>query len=1279
MRRLITRNLASTIAAGALFFIFARLAHTQDLASVTGIVSDSTGAVVANAGVVLANDSTGASYKTVTNSLGSYTIANVAPGPGYKETFSAAHFKTVVITGIYLNVTATRTQNAKLSVGAESQTVEVSAASENVTLNTTDATVGNSFQVSELNDLPVENRANPSSLFYQQPGVTLGGAVTGSRSDQTNVTLDGLEVNDNATGQFGIIVGNAPVDSVQEFRAVTVDPLSSAGQGGGGQFELVTKSGTNKFHGNINEYHRDTDLEANDWFNNNSGVGRPPLVRNQFGGNIGGPIWRNKAFFFFDYDGQHDAKHIPVDRTVPLGANTSGYRGGQVSYCNNTSTQAHCAVSALSGSQVAALDPLKVGWNQAELKLFQSRFPVANDLTGDVGDLVNTAGFRFNDPAPVTINNYVQRVDVNLNDKMKIFGRGTFTQRNDEWNTDQFLGDPTTYPLFDRSRAWVVGYSWTITQNVLNQAEYGENYQDLQFPVTYNPQGLNQFASFAGLSTPYGGGNNSQARTYPIPVIRDDLTWQKGKHSVALGGTFKWITPNEFIANNFNFEYVGVTGNTNFTSLNQNLRPSDISTSQSATTIFDNAFSTALGAFSANSTNFNYDNKGATLPTGDGINMNFRYYETELYFGDTWRITPRLTISYGVRYQNYTPPYERHGEQAFPELNYGGTPSPFSFDNYWANRVAQSAAGNSTANAVPFLQYVLGGKVNNAPGFYYPQNKMFAPRVAFAFSPRFDTKTVFSGGAGIVYDHRVLNALQFVQTQASYLFVASADNLFGITGDPRDSLSSTNSAAGGLPRFGGLSSPPAPPAAPNVAPPYIPYVSDGVPYGESLGEGNYLVDPNLKNPYNIEFNFSWQHEFPQGYLLKITYMGKLGRRLLATADGSQLTDFPDNTGGSNQMMSQAEAGMVTQMRQYASKGQYGAAARLSPQPWFEDELAGLDTFLNNLFGGNYFANNTQAAAYIAYPYSARADFADTIWKLSSFLPPNVGLDSQFASNNVWTNKGFSNYDGLLATLHKNAGYGLRFDLNYTWAHSIDNVSAIANFIAYEQGFGFICDVNRPRECRGNSGFDVAQYLNGNFIYALPFGRDQAFGAALPLWTNQLVGGWEISGIPTWHTGNAYTVYSNAYVAGFTTNAPATLIGSPGLLKTKVNGGKGQPLFAYSNPTAALAAFTGPTGFNVGSRNNLRGPGFFNIDLGLGKTFPIDGDIVNLKFRCDAFNAFNHPNFNPPSIGPNGATSFSAVDITQAEGVPFGAITSTNVPPDSDIAARVLQLSLRIEF
>jgi hypothetical protein len=1234
MRNILTKLL---FLAGAL--LVSTQLQAQDTASITGVVTDPSGALIPNVSVNLTNPGTGATYAGVSNAEGSYTIVNVRPGPGYKLTFTATGFKTRVVTDIYMNVDATRSQSVHLDVGGSTASVEVSASAEQVTLDTTDATVGNNFEVQFLNDLPVENRDSPSALFYQQPGVTLDGAVTGARVDQTNVTVDGLEANDNATGEFGVIVANAPVDSVQEFRGVTAGALSSAGQGSGGQFELVTRSGTNQFHGAAVEYHRDTDLEANDWFNNNNGTARPPLIRNQFGGNFGGPIKRDKLFFFFDYNGRRDTLSNLEDRTVPL----DSYRGGTVSYNNSEG-----GISPLSAAQIQALDPLGIGFNAAFETLMNKRYPHANDLTGDVGDMVNTAGFRFNAPFPYVEDDYVQRVDYNMNSSMKLFGRGTFTRTTGTQGAIQFPGDPPTLLFKDQSYAWVVGHTWTIGNNKLNQFNVGETFENYRFDYTYNPQGGDQFG-FSGLTAPYQNASNSQDRTYPIPIIRDDFSWEKGRHSFVFGGTFKWETPNEFADENFNFPSVGLGGN--LTALNPSLRPADIQTNDNgySTTIYDSLFSTALGTEPVVESNFNFNNKGVALPTGSGFDLNYRYYETEIYAGDTWKLTPQLTLSYGLRYQNYSVPYETHGNQAVSNAN---------FDQYFGARLAQSAAGQAGNDAVPFISYNYGGKANNAPGYFQPQDKLFAPRVAVAFVPAFDSKTVFSVGAGIVNDHTEVNALQFQQLESSYLFES-----FGIM----NLIAPANDPVGGLSvpqRFGGLTSPPPAPSAPTIVTPFEPFVADGVPYGLQSQALNIIIDPKLRTPYSLQYNFGIQHEFPQGYILKATYVGREGRRLLAEADASQLIEFPDNTGGSTQTMSQAMAAMSTQIRPLIGLGQYGAAASLSPQPWFEDMVPGLANYLNNLYGGNFFANNTQAVAYTTFPYPQRGDFADTIWLLSSEgLAANVGMDAQFSENTFWTNKGFSSYNGLLITLHKNAGYGLQFDLNYTYSHSIDNVSFSANSVAY--GNGFICDVVRPRECRGNSDFDVTNYLNGNFLYDLPFGKGKAYAATAPFWLNEIIGGWKLSGLPNWHTGNAYQANSNAFVAGFTNIAPATLIGSIDLLRAKVNGGGGKLLNAYSDSTAALAAYTGPTGFAIGTRNNLRGPGYFSMDVGLGKTFPIYADRVNLKFRCDAFNVFNHPSFSTP-----GSTG---TDITEAAGIPFGTISSTASSP------RVLQGALRLEF
>ncbi len=1237
------------------FFAFAQL-NAQDVASITGVVKDATGAVVPGVNVTLSNPQTSVSYTAVTDAVGSYMMMNVQPGPGYTIKFARKGFEPATITGLYLNINATRTQNATLTVGAASQTVQVSASSQTVTLDTTDATVGNNFQVQFLNDLPVSIRDTPAALFTMQPGVTLDGAVTGARTDQSDVTLDGLDVNDMATGQFGAIVATAPVDSVQEFRGVTAGPLSSAGEGSGGQYELVTRSGTNQFHGALVEYHRDTDLEANNWFNNNAGVGRPPLIRNQFGGNLGGPFKKDKAFFFFDWNSRRDTLSDLVERIVPM----ASFRNGEVSYVNNAG-----AISTLTSSEVTSLDPLGKGFDPALLSVIQSRYPAPNDLSGGCdttyayicGDTINTAGFRFNAPFPFVENNYVSRIDYNLTPTQKLWGRVTITRLNSTQKAIQFPGDPQTYPFENNSYAWAVGHIWTIGSNKANSAEYGITYENYNSPDTYNKTGVNQYyfgglpSGFTFMSGPYGSAINAQGRTYPIPVIRDDFSWLKGRHTFTFGGTFKYINPRDYTILDYNTPTIGLGGH--LSSLDSSLRPSDISTNPIAQAAYDSEFTFALGRMQSVGATYNYNAQGNLVPQGTGSRVHYRYYETELYFGDTWKVLPTLAISYGLRWQNYSVPYEVNGIESVPNLNFG---------QYFGARVAQSQAGAygpSTAcnsqlgHGVPCVNYVLGGKANNGPGYYGPQYDNFAPRLAFAWNPSFDPKSVWSGGAGIIYDHTVVNAIQYQAAQYSYLFQTSAYEPFGISGHPHASLETD-------PRFGGFNNPPSPPTAPAaIKPPYTPYVIDGAPIGLANGLAfNEGVDNTLRTPYSIQYDFGFQHELSAGLLLKATYVGRLGRRLLGQADANQLIDFPDSAGKSGQMMSTAFGNLTRQVRsnpQYYLVQNPGA---VTPQPWFEDMLGGPGTAA--AFG---VPSNTAILSTYLGTFAYRGDFADTMELLASagILPDNVGMGSQFSEFTYYTNKGFSDYNALLLTLHKNVSYGLQFDLNYTWSHSIDNVSLPAETPALG-GYGFICDVLRPRECRGNSDFDVTNYLNGNFIYDLPVGRGQAVGSTAPLWLNEVIGGWSLSGLPTWHTGNAFFAAANAYVAGYANDAPAILTGPIADLKMNIHKGANSTLWAYKKDDApATTDFEGPIGFHIGSRNNLRGPNYFNMDLGLGKTFPLYQERVNLKFRADAFNAFNHPNFSTPST-----------DITESSGK-FGVISSTADP------ARVLQLALRLEF
>jgi hypothetical protein len=1253
----------------AMVVSFSTMLKAQDVASLTGQVTDTSGAVIPGVNVLLVNTTTNATFKAVTSGAGEYTISSVPPGAGYKLTFTRDGFKSTVVNDLYLSVETTRTQNARLSAGGSTQSVEVSASSQNVTLDTTDASIGNNLSIDQLNELPVYDRtAGISTLFTQQPGVdSFQGAVTGARIDQSSVTVDGMDVNDISAGSTFAIVAMAPVDSVEQFSGTVAGLVPSVGTGSGAQFSLVSKGGTNKFHGNVNEYHRDTTTEANSWFNNLDGLPRTPLIRNQFGGNIGGPIKRDKLFFFFDIADSRIIQSSTGEPTVPL----ADFRAGRLNYINDgagcsqssrRNTQPNC-ISTLSAAQVAALDPAGIGFDQSVLSFINSRYPQANDLSR--GDGVNTGGYRFTYPTPDIDTTYVGKVDYAVASKQRISGRFTINRRNAVESLPEFPTDPSTHPFIDRSYAYVVNHTWTIGANKVNQFYYGDTISKFDFPDIYNPTGVNQY-SFSGLSGPYTG-FDGQKRRVPIPTVRDDFNWQIRSHNLTMGGLFKFIKTNSNLINNFNFVGAGLTGDALGQGLNSSLRPGDINSSQVAANDYDNLFATALGVVGDITTNFVYNNKSVEQALGGGAPRAYRYYQTEAYVGDTWKVSKKLTLTYGLRYQFYTVPYEAHGDESVP--------NPISLNTFIGDRLAYDAAGNASNsnNGLPFFSYVLGGKVNHGPNLYAPSYKDFAPRVAFAYTPYASGKTVIEGSAGIVYDRSVINAINFLQDQVPNVFANSNVSEFPVTGG-----STANSALLNDPRLGtnlAYSSTLNPAPLPNAIP-YTPYIDGtGTPYGLAEGETGFEISPKLKDPYSIALNFGVQQEFPGHLIMKLNYVGRLGRRLLVDADANQVIDVPDYTGKSTQSMAQAFAGLTTQLR--------AGAPALTPQPWFEDVLAPYGPAIG-------FGNNTNLVAAMVSQLGPRGDISDMLQTLAGytyfqgftgFLPTNIGIPSQFGTNAYLTNMSSSNYHGLLLTVDKNLSQGLQFEANYTWSHSIDNSSLSANNNSLFNDTGFVCDILRPRACRASSDFDVRQEITSNFTYALPFGHGQALLATSPRWVDEAIGGWSLSGLPSYRTGLAVTPFADAFLASFDNDDPAIFTGNKADLKAKVNvDHTSNTVYGFAGGAAGaakvLAEFRGPIGIEYGQRNLVRGPGAFFFDAGLAKKFPIIEDKLNLKFRADAFNVFNHPNFGPQA---GGAAPAGGSDLDIVSGASnFGQIVGTSGAIGFS-GARVAQFSLRLEF
>jgi hypothetical protein len=1252
--------------------------RAQQFSGVNGIVSDKSGGTMTGVDVTLDNQQLGIHLTTQTNDIGFYQFLKVTPSESYQLTFVKDGFQKMVLDNIALQVASVESHNVTMQVGSLTQTVEVQS-NGGATLNTTDATVGNVIDAKSVAELPLQLRLNPANLMKLQAGVNDAGSINGSRSDQGNITLDGIDINDQATGQAFTPTLAVSIDSLQEVRTITAGETADFGRSSGGDINLVTKGGSNDWHGNAREYFRS--FPANDWFNNRDGVSTPHLVRNQFGGSLGGPIKKDKLFFFFDYEGLRRASGEQIERSVP----TDAFRAGGMSYINDgpgcdgtarLNTNPAC-ITTLTPAQVAGLDPQGVGANPDLLSVIDTRYPEPNDPSG--GDGVNSEGYRFTAPSHETENLYTGRVDWNLSDKHKFFFRGSVDRLgiDDDFNTDivQFPGDtaPNSRDAFN-SYAFSVGWTWSKSANFINQFSAGLVRTILNFPALQSPTYPDEFTFGGPLSNPYLG-SATQSRNVPVPEFRDSVTWTKGKHTLEFGTDIKLIRQISSLKNDFNFTSLGLGGfigsldtGTDPNPLRPavaNGDPANLNSDPSAVTNWDNAFPFDLGRYSSVLTNFNYGKAGNVFPNGTGKNRDYNYNEFEFYAQDSWKARSDLTLYFGLRWDFHSVPYETNGFESIPNIGEAA---------YLQARVASANGGISGNDAVPLVSYNLGGSANGKPGYYNNDYKDFGPRIGVAWNPGFrsgvlgsifgDRKTTVRLGGSILFD-RIAGGASFGLDQNTFLFDSQNTANFGVPQDPFTSLATD-------PRFAGFKTFPTGffPPAPSVAAPNTPNLdSSGNPIGLSLLGGFpafFQFDRRTKTPYADLINFGIQRELPGNFLFEANFVSRLGRRLLAVGDAATTTNFLDPTSG--QRLLTAFAGLQKQVETGVPIG------ALTPQPWFENQMGGT-AFCEGAIGGTC----TQVVGAFFNQFVQKGDVSSVVLFLAEngLLANNVALPAQTGANGYIGNYASSNYNGLLLTLRKRISHGLQFDLNYTYSHSIDNLSEITNnYVTYTgTGAGLVCDLQNLRTCRASSDFDARHLISANYVYDLPFGNGRSFGRNAPKWLDFVIGGWSWSGIVSYRTGYPFTVHSGAFPTAFTLDAPALTVGPTSALQGSIHTEGGNTLQFFKDASTALNSLEFPQGGAVGTRNSIIGPGFFNIDMGVSKAFKMPwSEKQLLKLRLDTFNTLNHPSFNPPGTisGTNGA-GLSNNTTSLSNTSTFGIITSTSSTP------RVLQFALRYEF
>jgi hypothetical protein len=1224
------------------------LAFSQNATtSLRGIVKDPSGALVPKAKITITDSSTGRSYTAVANNAGEYVFTQILPAR-YTITAIAMGFGVQSKTAELL-VDQPATVDFALTVQATAETVDVTASAQ--TLNTSDASLGNSASNELIQALPSETR-NVPDLLSLQPGVlylppptdlhqgmdSRSGAVNGGRSDQGNVTVDGIDDNDQVNGYAFNGVLRQTQDSIEEFRVTTGNAGADSGRSSGAQISMVTKSGTNKFHGATYWYNRPTMTVANNWFNKQAELneGLPniagKLIRNILGASFGGPIKKDKLFFFGNYEASRMAENAEVTQTTP----TSSYIAGNLLYQDgNGNTQ------TLSSTDVAGLDagctvcnttayPNPPGPDPNALTYFKS-MPVANGTSE--GDGLNEGSYAFSSPNPIHLNTSIGRIDYNPSAAHRIFARGNL-QDDTYAGTEQFPGQGPATETEDNSKGFTVGHTWTISSNLVNDVRYGY----IRQAFSNRGVGVGDYVDFRFLST-----ETAETRTtitsVPANNIVDNLTWSKGKHTLQFGGNWRLIHQN-FNTDAFSYN----SGSSNPYWLGGSAPgPSDLG--GGFTNSYLIAYANLVGTIPSVTNNYNYAVTSATgatlLADGVPLSKHFSANEYEWYVQDSWRAQPNLTITFGIRHSLLQTPWETKGQELTPTVN--------THDWYLAR---ESSALQGIINE-PDLSFATAGHFYNKPGYYPKSKDNIAPRLSLAYSP--DTKTSIRAGVGIFYDHfgesLISNFAQNGQFGLSSAITNPA-SIYSTETAPRFTSRTTFPFNNGV-------------GAPTETFPYAP-----ADFNALISTG---LDSRMKTPYSESFDLDVQRQLPGGFMIDAAYYGRLGRHLLQSLDLAEPTDFVDPQGGGDyyaagrKLYQDSDATgnnplATVQTIQYWEDmfpwmQNYDYQGESATQAIYSDEFApsrlnlGATTALIDidLNCGSAYQNPYPGHSGNSYP--CPSNFQSRFWQ------------NQFASLFSLSTMGMSYYNSGQFSLRHPMSHGLQLDVSYTYSQSLDMGSdAERNPALSSNVFSIIQNTWKPGLNRGPSDFDTRHLLTVDYVYLLPFGKGRQFAASTNTLVDTFIGGWQLSGILRNSSGLPFSFTEPGYTTNWTYGAYGTITGSVKPHKQYVDG----DVQYFSNASAINNGVVNgnpvrlPYPGEAGERNNLRGDGYFNLDSGLSKSWKLR-EYGGLKFAWEVYNVTNSVRFDPASIG--------------------GGLTGGNLGVASTLLSvpRRMQFSLRYDF
>jgi len=1254
--------------------IFVGSASAQVLTgTLTGTVTDSTDAVVPNAAVTVTSLTNGQVVKEKTDSAGIYVV-NALQNGFYKIEVDFPGFAKTEIERVEVFVSQTSRANLKLQIAKTGTEVVVEA--QTTQLQSDSAELKGSVEAVQLDTIPLPTR-NPLDLVKMFAGiltpnttaVTGGDAfVHGLRGNDTNLTQDGINVQDNFVKTSAFFAISAPVaDTIEEIN-VSVGGIGTDGGFGAAQVSMVTKKGTNQYHGTVYWYQRTSFLNANTWFNNDTGVKRPFQLQNHIGATIGGPASipklynaKNKTFFFFAYEAYREPRASPTERTVE----TTSAEQGLFTYTPTTGG-GPVTVNLLNVGTIGNTG-IKPVINPQSFPVYTSVVPQSGytDAGCGSGDGVNIRCLSFNESGVNNQDRYTIRMDQQLGQKNAIqfiWNRANFNTSPDFLNSNQppFIGAPWSGGQISSREEYVWAWTTTISPTMTNEVRIGYQHAPVQFAYGYNfaDTGGNQ-VSYSTVTSPVMTSTNfPQGRNTPVQQYIDNFGWVKGTHQMRFGGEYRRDIATSYF---YNTVFPNVTLGTNASN------PDNLSTatlpgiSTAELTLANSIFVNDVGLLGSISQGFNHTSPTSGYSSGipeiyTPIQQNMAFYGQ-----DSWKVRRNLTFTYGVRWE-YQGPYDaRNGLVLLPQNNLAGL---FGVTPITGSPVANLFQPGNVNSASDVLLTLQGGS-NGQPVNKRDLNN-FGPYAGIAYTPFADGKTVI----------RAHFAQHFVQDGFTFYTAASTANtgLFSTF---------TNAVPTGVYTNTGLPLP-APPAGSGGFP--VSQLSNWLNSQTSL----YNYSPNLVTPYVLDFGIGIQRDLWQKYVMEVRYAGNHAVKQYRSWNINEL-DLNQN-------------GLVNEFNNALNNynidvahGLTGASATFADMnfpgqvttPILDKLFAGLSassgysssTFITNLTQNNI---RTMFNTIRTSPtYRNNVTGANGLGAANG-LPLNFFVANPWANSAIqYNNAGWSAYDGLEVEVRRRYSNGFFLLANYSFSKVLadttiaESQSEAANYQSLQNTAldKFVSPIN----VRHSFGMTTS--------YPLPFGRGRKFGNSMNRALDYVVGGWTINGNTHWSTGAPLTISSARFTNGSgiaetpvlknmtlqqlqndigvyrTGNGVYYINPNSGLFTIKGTGSTAN--FCTAGQTTPCWAEPAPGGYGNLPYDGFSGPHFFDQDLSMIKDVQLF-ERLHFQARLEAFDVFNNANFAGPSLSTDSTT--------------FGQLTSTfDTARGGGVTSRIVQWSMKFIF